>query len=186
MMVVSVCNFEIKRSSRKFSRRIHFVMGSLVSRMGAFHSNHTVNPFGQLSASVMDMSRMRFPLGFSVLSRRCGLGDCGNGIWVGAQHGLSVLSLGCSCWTSSTYAEGGVWLSGADSSEDADGDPDGVRECRCRWSSTCTVSHAGSLNPRMRFAQQKSWVETSGVGSSLRNCSMASPERIQVVLSGAM
>ena len=81
-------------------------------------------------------------------------------------------------------AECAVWLSGADSNEDADGDPDGVRECR--WSSTCTVSHVGSLNPRMRFAQQKSEVETSGVGSSLRNCSMASPERIQVVLSGAM
>ena len=38
----------------------------------------------------------------------------------------------------------------------------------------------------MRFAQQKSEVETSGVGFSLRNFSMASYECIQVVLSGAM
>ena len=80
--------------------------------------------------------------------------------------------------------EGGVWSSDADSDGDADGDPDGVRECRCRWSSTCTVSHVGSLNPRMRFAQQKSGVKMSSVGSSLRNCSMVSPECIQVVLSG--
>ena len=157
-----------------------------MSRIGAFHSNHAVNPFSQVSASVMDMSLVRDPFGFSVLSRRCGLGGCGNGIWVCAQHGLSALSPGCSCWTSSTYAGGGVWLSGADSNEDADGDPDGVCECRCRWFFTCTVSHVGSLNPRMRFAQQKSEVETSGVGFSLRNCSMASYECIQVVLFGAM
>ena len=38
----------------------------------------------------------------------------------------------------------------------------------------------------MRFAQQKSEVETSGVGFSPRNCSMASYECIHVVLSGAM
>ena len=83
-------------------------------------------------------------------------------------------------------AEGGVWLSGADSNEDADGDPDGVRECRCRWFFTCTVSHVGSSNPRMRFAQQKSEVETSSVKFSLRNCSIASYECIQMVLFGAM
>ena len=158
---------------------ICFVMGSLVSRIGAFHSNHAVNPFSQLFASVMYISRMRGPLGFNVLSKRCGLGEWGNGVWFGAQYGLSVLLFVCSCWTSSTSAEGGVWLSGADSNEDADGDPDGVRECRCRWFFTCTVSHVGSSNPRMRFAQQKSEVETSGVGFSLRNCSMASYECIQ-------
>ena len=83
-------------------------------------------------------------------------------------------------------AEYAVWLSGADSDEDADGNPDGVRECRCRWSIMSTVSHVGSSNPKMRFAQQKSEVRTSGVGFFLRNCSMASNECIQVVLSGAM
>ena len=74
VIVVSVCSLEIRRSSRKFSRRTRFVMGSLVSRIGAFHSNHAVNPFSQLSASVMDMSLVRGPFGFSVLSRRSGLG----------------------------------------------------------------------------------------------------------------
>ena len=162
-------------------------MGSLVSRMGAFHSNHAVNLFSQVSASVIDMSLIRDPFGFSVLSRRCGPGGCGNGNGIfRARRALLALSPGCSYWTSSTYVEGGVWSSDADSDGDADGDPDGVRECRCRWSSTCTVSHVGSLNPRMRFAQQKSGVETSGVGSSLRICSMALPECIQVVLFGAM
>ena len=161
-------------------------MGSLLSRMGAFHSNHAVNLSSQVSASVMDMSLIRDPFGFSVLSRRCGPGGCrdGNGI-VRARRALLALSPGCSYWSSSsTYVEGGVWSSDADSDGDADGDPDGVRECRCRWSSTCTVSHVGSLNPRMRFAQQKSGVKTSSVGSSLRKCSMVSPECIQVVLSG--
>ena len=77
-------------------------------------------------------------------------------------------------------------MSDADSEEDADDDPDGVHECRCRWFTMSTVSHVGSSNPKMRFAQQKSEVRTSGVGFFLRNCSMASNECIQVVLSGAM
>ena len=160
--VTSVRNFESRRSSRKFSRMIRFVMGSLVSRIGAFHLNHAVNPFSQVSASVMDMSRMRGPFGFSVLSRLCGLVEWGSGVWFGIRHGLPVLSV-CSCWTSSTSAKGGVWLSGADSSEDADGDLGCACECRCRWSSTCTVSHAGSLNPRTRLAQQKSEIKTFSV-----------------------
>ena len=186
VIVVSVRSLEVRRLSMKFSRRTRFVVGSLVSRMGAFHSNHAVNPFSHASASVMDMSLVRDPFGFSVLSKRWGPGGCRGGVWGSGHRMFLALSPGCSYSSLSTYVKGGVWLSDADSDEDADGDPDGVHECRCRWSSTCTVSHVGSLNPRMRFAQQKSWVETSGVGSSLRNRSMASPERIQVVLSGAM
>ena len=183
--VTSVCNFESKRSSRKFSRMIRFVMGSLVFRIGAFHSNHAVNPFSQLSASVMDISWMRGPLGFNVLSKRCGLGEWENEVWSGTQYGLSVLSI-CSYWTSSTSAKGDVWLSGADSSVDAVDDLDCVCECRCRWSSTCTVSHVGSLNPRMRLAQQKSEIETSSVRSFSRNYSMASRDCSRVTSSWAI
>lgn len=79
VIVVSVCSFERRRSSRKFSRRIRFVVGFFVSKMGAFHSNHAVNPFSQVSASVIDMSLIKGPFGFSVLSRRSGLGNCGDG-----------------------------------------------------------------------------------------------------------
>ena len=186
MIVVSVRSLEVRRSSIKFSRRTLFVVRSLVSRMGAFHSNHAVNPFSQASASVMDMSLVRDPFGLSVLSKRCGPGGCGGEVWSRGHRMSLASSPSCSYWSLSTCVEGGVLLSDADSDEDVDGDPDDVHECRCRWSSTCTVSHVGSLNPRMRFAQQKSWVETSDVGSSLRNCSIASPERIQVILSGAM
>ena len=152
VIVVSVRSFEIKRSSRKFSRRIRFVMGSFVSRMGAFHSNHAVNPFSQASASVMDMSLVRDPFGFSVLSKRCGPGGCGGGVWGSGHRMFLALSPSCSYWSLSTCVEGGVWLSDADSDEDVDGDPDDVCECHCCWSSTCTVSHVGSLNPKMRFA----------------------------------
>ena len=79
-MEVSVCSFESSLSSMKFSRRIHFVRGPLLSRIGAFQSNHAVNPFSQLSASVRDMSRLRFILGFKVFSNRCGLESWENGV----------------------------------------------------------------------------------------------------------
>ena len=187
VIVVSVRSLEVRRSSMKFSRRTRFVMGSLVSRMGAFHSNHAVNLSSQVSASVMDMSLIRDPFGFSVLSRRCGPGGCrdGNGI-VCARRALLALSPGCSYWSSSsTYVEGGVWSSDADSDGDADGDPDGVRECHCRWSSTCTISHVGSSKPRTRPAQQKSEVEMSNAGFFPRNCSVASRDCSLVTLSGA-
>ena len=58
-------------------------------------------------------------------------------------------------------------------SEDTDGDLDRVRECCCRGSCMHTVSHVGSLKPRMMFAQQKFKVGTSNVGFWSRNCSMA-------------
>ena len=128
---------------------------------------------------------MRVPLGFNVFSRRCGLGKWGNGVWSKFQYGGSVLSIP-SCWTSLTSAKVGVWLSGADSSEDAVDELDYVRECRCRWSSTCTVSHVGSLKPRMRPAQQKSKTEMSDVGFLSRNCSVASRDCSGMTSSGAI
>ena len=73
VMEVSVCSFERSLSSRKFSKRTHFVRGPLLLRSGAFHSNHAANPFSQLSASVRVMSRLRFVLGFRVFSNHCGL-----------------------------------------------------------------------------------------------------------------
>ena len=161
--VASVRNFESNRSSRKFSNRIRFVRGHLVSRIGAFQSNYAVNPLSQLSASVMDMSRVRGPFGFNVFSKRCGLGK-----WENEASVSSIRSSG----TSSTSAKGDVWLSGADSSEDAIDDSDCVRECRCHWSSTCTVSHVGSSKPKMRSAQQKSEMEMSNVGFLPRNRSV--------------
>ena len=96
VIVVSARSLDLRRSSIKFSRRTRFVMGSLVSRMGAFHSNHAVNPFSQVSASVMDMSLVRDPFGFSVFSRRSGLGSCGNGSRVCARRGLLASSPVCS------------------------------------------------------------------------------------------
>ena len=101
------------------------------------------------------------------------------------QYGGSVLSVG-SCWTSSTSAKVGVWLSGADSSEDTADDLDCVRECHCCWPSTCTVSHVGSLKPRTRPAQQKSEVEMSNAGFFPRNCSVASRDCSHMTLSGAI
>ena len=95
VIVVSVCSFEIRRSSRKFSRMIRLVVGSLVFRMGAFHSNHAVNFLSQVFASVMDMSLSRDPFGFSVLSRRSGLGNCGSGYRVCAWGGFFALSPVC-------------------------------------------------------------------------------------------
>merc|ERR1712218_435119 len=95
VIVVSVCSFEIRRSSRKFSRMARLMVGCLVSKMGAFHSNHAVNFFSQVSASVMDMSLNRGPFGFSVLSRRSGLENCGSGYRVCAWGGFFALSPGC-------------------------------------------------------------------------------------------
>ena len=66
------------------------------------------------------------------------------------------------------------------------GDLDCVRECRCRWSSTCTVSHVGSLKPRTKPAQQTSEMEMSNVGFFPMNCSVASRDCSRVTLSGAI
>ena len=65
-------SFESSLSSRKFSKSTRFVTGSLLLRIGAFQSNHAVNPFSQLSASERDMSRLRLMLGFRVFSSLCG------------------------------------------------------------------------------------------------------------------
>ena len=80
LTVASVHNFKSNLSSRKFSSRNHFVKGHLLSRIDVFHLNQAVNPFSQLSASVRDISCLRLPDGFSVFSKRCGLGVWVNGI----------------------------------------------------------------------------------------------------------
>ena len=100
VMELSICSFESSLSSRKFSKSIRFVTGSLLLRIGAFQSNHAVNPFSQLSASERDMSRLRFMLGFRVFSSLCGrkLWEGGVG-WLSECGGVFV-SLICSCWMS--------------------------------------------------------------------------------------
>ena len=72
VIVSSVRNFESILSSRKFSSRIRFVTGHLLSRIDAFHLNQAVKPLSQFSASVSVMSQLRFTVGFNVFSRRCG------------------------------------------------------------------------------------------------------------------
>ena len=52
--VTSVRSFKSNLSLRKFFNRTHFVKGHLLSRIDAFHLNQAVNPFSQLSASVID------------------------------------------------------------------------------------------------------------------------------------
>ena len=93
---LSVCSFENNLLSRKFSRRTRFVRGPLLLRIGAFQSNHAVNPFSQLSASVRDMSRLRFTLGFKVFSKHCGLGSWVNDVGLWSRCGASI-PLVCSC-----------------------------------------------------------------------------------------
>ena len=68
MTVMSVRSFESSLLLRKFSSRTRFVRGPLLSRIGAFQSNHAVNPFCQLFASVIDISRLRFTFGLNVFS----------------------------------------------------------------------------------------------------------------------
>ena len=97
VMESSICSFESSRSSRKFSKRIRFVTGSLLLRIGAFQSNHAVNPFSQLSASERDMSRLRFIFGFRVFSSLCGLESWEGGVgWLSQCGGILVLLI-CSC-----------------------------------------------------------------------------------------
>ena len=97
----SVCSFESSLSSMKFSKRNCFVRGSLLLRIDAFHSNHAVNTFSQVSASVRDMSPLRFVLGFKVLSNHCGLESLEGGVaWLSRCMGLLLL-LVCSCGMSS-------------------------------------------------------------------------------------
>ena len=109
VMEASVCSFESSLLSMKFSKRTRFVKGSLLIRIDAFHSNHAVNPFSQVSASVRDMSRLRFVLGFKVFSNRCGLESWEGGIaWLSRYVG-SLVSLVCSCGMSSpTFARDSV------------------------------------------------------------------------------
>ena len=105
--VASVLNFESNLLSRKFSSRTRFVKGHLLSRIDAFHLNKAVNPFSQLSASVRDISRLRLPVGFSVFSKRCGLGVWVDGIGLGSRCGMSM-------WAFVTFSKGGIWCSDAD------------------------------------------------------------------------
>ena len=67
--VTFVRSFESSLSLRKFSSRTPFVKGHLLSGIGAFQLNHAANPFSQLSASVMDISRLRYSDGFNVFSK---------------------------------------------------------------------------------------------------------------------
>ena len=80
--------------------------GHLLSRIGAFQSNHAANPFSQLSASVMDISRQRY--------------SWVNETGLGSRCGTLALSV-CSYVTFVTSAKGGVWFSFADFSRDVIG-----------------------------------------------------------------
>ena len=83
------------------------------------------------------------------------------------------------------YSCGTLATSVADFGEDAIGDFDHVRECRCRWFCTHTVSNVGSLKPRVRPTQQKCEIGTPNVGFWSSNCSMASRDSSRVISSGA-
>ena len=72
----------------------------LLSRMDEFHLNHAVKPLRQLSASVSVMSRLRFTVGFNVLSRYCGTSSFGMRfagvgfkLWFGVVLVANIVSL---------------------------------------------------------------------------------------------
>ena len=101
------------------------IIKDYTSRIGAFQSNQAVNPFCQLSASVMDISRLRYTNAFNVFSKPCGPGSWANETELWSQCGTLALSVR-SCVTFVTSAKGGVWFSFADFSRDAIGDLDRV------------------------------------------------------------